>query len=321
MRALVTGGAGFIGSHIVDALLEKGHTVHVVDDLSTGSLDNVEKARLHGSRFDLIPDRVETTAKLDELAAEADVIFHFAAAVGVRLVVEEPVKTLETNLTATDRILRAASLSKKPFFFASTSEVYGKSTRASFSESDDLLLGPPNVSRWGYACSKAYDEFLAMAYAKVHHLPLVIGRLFNTVGPRQTGQYGMVLPRFVRQAISGRNLTVFGDGRQSRCFCHVNDVVQAILALMDSPDSYGEIYNIGSDDEISVNDLANRVIKLTKCSSGIEHVAYADALGPGFEDMKRRKPDLAKISNGIGFRPERTIDEIILSVIDYQRNL
>jgi UDP-glucose 4-epimerase len=319
MNALVTGGAGFIGSHLVDALLSRGDSVHVVDDFSTGASANLSDAREHADRFDLTASSVEACTNLDELVSNADVVFHLAAAVGVRLVVEQPVRTLETNLTATDFVLRVAARLGTPLFFASTSEVYGRSTRVEFSESDDLILGPPDIPRWGYACSKAFDEYLALAYAKSYDIPIVIGRLFNTVGPRQTGQYGMVLPTLVNQALSGENLTVYGDGQQTRCFCHVDDTVRAVIALMESHAARGEIFNVGSDEEVSIYGLASRIQKAASATSDIELVPYERVFGKDFEDMRRRKPDLRRIRARIGWKAEKSIDDIIESVIRYHQ--
>lgn len=318
MDALITGGAGFIGSHLAEALLARGDTVHIIDDLSTGSIRNIDHLKVN-ERFHYIIDTVENVPVMAELVDRADVIFHLAAAVGVRLVVESPVRTIETNLRGTEIVLALASKKKKPVFIASTSEVYGKSEKVPYSEDDDLLIGPPHVGRWAYACSKAIDEFLALAYWRERGVPVVIGRFFNTVGPRQTGRYGMVLPRFVQQALSGNPITVYGDGEQSRCFCYVEDVVQAVIRLMETPEAVGQVFNIGSDEEITINELARRVKAISGSSSEIVHIPYEQAFGEGFEDMRRRVPDLRKIRRTIGYEPRVGIDEIIRRVVEHER--
>ncbi len=318
MYALITGGAGFIGSHLAEALLARGDVVYIIDDLSTGTIRNIDHLKVN-DRFHYTIDTVENIPVMAELVDRADVIFHLAAAVGVRLVVESPVRTIETNLRGTEIVLALAAKKKKPVFLASTSEVYGKSERIPYSEDDDLLIGPPHVGRWAYACSKAIDEFLALAYWRERDLPVVIGRFFNTVGPRQTGRYGMVLPRFVRQALSGQPITVYGDGEQSRCFGYVEDVVQAVIRLMETPEAVGQVFNIGSDEEITINELARRVKALSDSPSEIVHVPYDQAFGEGFEDMRRRVPDLRKIRRTIGYEPRVGIDEIIRRVIEHER--
>ena len=307
---LVTGGAGFIGSHLVERLLAEAYSVTVIDDSSTGSLDNLRSVAAH-SRLKVIQCKVSDCSELAGLAAQSDFIYHLAAAVGVELVVKSPIRTIETNLRETEAILEAASANSTPVLLTSTSEVYGKSQKPAFAESDDLLIGPPYLGRWSYACSKLMDEFLAMAFAKERNLPVIIARLFNTVGPRQVGQYGMVLPRFVAAAKAGKPLQVYGDGRQTRCFCHVNDAVEAIVRLRRCPKAFGEIFNVGSTQEVSIRELAQKVIAALKSDSAIEYVPYAEAYTPGFEDMMRRKPVTDKLFQYTGFRAETPLDQII----------
>ena len=307
---LVTGGAGFIGSHLVERLLGAGKSVVVIDDLSTGNRENLRALETH-PRLRVIQSKISTCAELPELVAQAESIFHLAAAVGVELVVKSPIHVLETNLHETEVLLEAAAPHHVPLLVASTSEVYGKSQKAAFSEEDDLLIGPPHQSRWSYACSKLMDEFLALAYAQERALPVVIVRLFNTVGPRQTGRYGMVLPRFIAAARKGEPLRVFGDGQQSRCFCYVLDTVEALVRLQNSPAARGEVFNIGGTEEISILDLAKRVIETLGSKSPIELVPYAEAYAPGFDDMRRRKPVVEKLERITGFRPKTTLREII----------
>jgi UDP-glucose 4-epimerase len=309
-HVLVTGGAGFIGSHLVERLLADGKSIVVVDDLSTGSTDNLQAARNH-SRLRVVVSKISACAELPELAARAEVIYHLAAAVGVDLVVQSPIRVLETNLHETEVLLEAAAPHGVPVLVASTSEVYGKSQKPHFSEEDDLLIGPPNQSRWSYACSKLMDEFLALAYAKEHNLPVVIARLFNTVGPRQTGQYGMVLPRFIAAAKSGQPLRVFGDGLQTRCFCHVLDTVEALVRLQNCPAAHGQVFNVGGTEEISILDLAKLVIETLGSKSAVELVPYAQAYAPGFDDMRRRKPVVEKLARTVGFQPATPLREII----------
>ena len=319
MRFLITGGAGFIGSHLAEALLAKGHRVHVLDDLSTGSIDNVRHLKAD-ARFGYTIETCASPAVVAELVDEADIVYHLAAAVGVDLVVESPVRTIETNVHCTEVVLAQASKKRKPVFVASTSEVYGKSTSFPFREDGDLVMGPSTTGRWSYACSKAIDEFLALAYWKERKLPTVVARLFNTVGPRQTGRYGMVVPKFVGAALAGRPLTVFGDGTQTRCFCHVGDVVQALVDLMALGEgAYGEVFNIGSQEEISIVALAERIRALTGSDSEIELVAYDKAYEKGFEDMPRRYPEISKIEAALGWAPTRTLDEILADVISFQQ--
>lgn len=310
---MVTGGAGFIGSHLVERLLHEGHIVTAIDDCSTGLLENLATVRDHPS-LTLIQSRVSDCADLPVLCARADFVYHLAAAVGVELVVQSPVRTIETNLQETEVVFLAASTAGTPVLLASTSEVYGKSSKGSFSEEDDLLIGPPTLGRWSYACSKLMDEFLGMAYFTERKLPVVIARLFNTVGPRQTGRYGMVLPRFVAAALRGEPLQVFGTGEQTRCFCHVRDTVEALVRLKESEASRGEIFNIGSTEEISILALARRVVSLLESESEVKLVPYAEAYIPGFEDMPRRRPCVEKLESVIGFRPSTPLDETILGV-------
>jgi UDP-glucose 4-epimerase len=318
MRHLITGGAGFIGSHLSDELLARGDEVHVLDDLSTGSIENIRHLKGRPG-FDYTIESLNNTAIVAELVDDADVVYHLAAAVGVQLIVESPVRTIETNVHCTEIVLAQASKKKKPVFVASTSEVYGKSRDLPYREDGDLMLGPTVRGRWSYACSKALDEFLAIAHWKERKLPTVVGRLFNTVGPRQTGRYGMVIPNFVRQAVADEPLTVFGDGTQSRCFCHVSDVVRALADLMRRDDAYGEVFNIGADEEISILDLARQVQRMTESKSEITIVPYEEAYEPGFEDMQRRIPDTSKIRSLLGWHPTKSLEEILSDVIDEHR--
>src|SRR5271167_4039866 len=317
MRYLITGGAGFIGSHLSEALLDRGEEVFILDDLSTGSVENIRHLKPN-SRFHYIFDSIMNKHLLAELVDESDVIFHLAAAVGVRLIVESPVRTIETNVHGTQNVLDAASKKKKLVFTASTSEVYGKSDKIPFHEDSDLVLGPTSKGRWSYAASKALDEFLALSFWKERKQPVVIARLFNTVGPRQTGRYGMVLPNFVRQALDGTAITVYGDGRQSRCFCDVADSVEAILRLVATPAAVGEVVNIGNDEEISIEGLAQRVKQQAKSGSPIEFIPYDQAYEPGFEDMPRRVPCLDKLVQLTGFRPATPLTKIIDRVIEHE---
>ena len=318
MRYLITGGAGFIGSHLSDELLERGHEVHVLDDLSTGSIENIRHLK-DKPGFAYTIDSAESSPVVAELVDGADAVYHLAAAVGVQLIVESPVRTIETNVHCTEVVLAQASKKKKPVFIASTSEVYGKSVDLPYREDGDLTLGPTVKGRWSYACSKAIDEFLAIAHWKERRLPTVIGRLFNTVGPRQTGRYGMVIPNFVTQALAGRPLTVFGDGTQRRCFCHVSDVVRALADLMEHDGVYGEVFNIGSQDEVEILALARRVKEATGSSSEIKLVPYDEAYEEGFEDMQRRIPDTTRIRERIGWEPTKSLDEILADVVDEHR--
>lgn len=316
MRYLITGGAGFIGSHLTEALLARGDEVFILDDLSTGSVENIRHLKTH-QRFHYFFDSITNKQLLAELVDEADVVFHLAAAVGVRLIVESPVRTLETNVYGTQLVLDAASKKKKLVFTASTSEVYGKSNQVPFREDADLVLGPTTIGRWSYAASKALDEFLALSYWKEKKQPVVVVRLFNTVGPRQTGRYGMVLPNFVRQALDGVPITVYGSGQQSRCFCDVRDTVEATLRLVDGGRAVGEVVNIGSNEEISIEGLAHAVKQRTKSTSPITHTPYDKAYEPGFEDMPRRVPALEKLERLTGFRPATPLTGIIDRVVEH----
>ncbi|MCL4861532.1 MAG: GDP-mannose 4,6-dehydratase [Caldilineaceae bacterium] len=319
MNILITGGAGFIGSHLTRALLANGETVAVLDNLSTGSFENIREFVGH-KRFSFAIEDLNNELVLDRLASQADAIVHLAAAVGVQLVVERPTETIETNVMGTHTVLKAARRYRCRTLLASTSEVYGKGVRTPFSEEDDLLLGPSSRSRWSYAASKLLDEFLGLAAYREYGLPVTITRFFNTVGPGQTGRYGMVVPRFVRQALQGEPLTVYGDGEQSRCFCHVSDTVGALEALLNRPEiTAGEIYNIGSGDEITINALAQTVIDRADSASTLRHIPYSEAYAPGFEDMRRRVPDTAKIERAIGWRPAHTLEQILDDVIGYER--
>ncbi|MCW3067844.1 MAG: arnA [Solirubrobacterales bacterium] len=317
MRFLVTGGAGFIGSHLSDHLLDGGHEVRVLDDLSTGSMENVAHLEIRDG-FQCTVGSVADEDIVDELVAQADVVVHLAAAVGVRLVVESPVRAIETNVHCTEVVLEHADRHAKPVLIASTSEVYGKSSALPFREDGDLQMGATDKSRWAYACSKAIDEFLAMAYWRERGLPVIVARLFNTVGPRQTGSYGMVVPTLVSQALAGRPLSVYGDGCQTRCFCHVADVVRALDGLIGDQRAYGNVFNVGATTEISILDLARRIIAVTGSASEVSLTAYADAYGDGFEDMYRRIPDTTKVRELIGWSPTRTLDDVIQDVVEHQ---
>ena len=315
MRVLITGGAGFIGSHLSEALLERGDEVFVLDNLSTGSIGNILHLK-DDPKFHYRIDTVENEPLLAELIDRSDVVVHFAAAVGVKLIVEQPVHTIETNVHGTEVVLKLANKKKKLVLIASTSEVYGKSTTVPFKEDADLVLGPTTKHRWAYACSKMIDEFLALAYWKERKLPVIVVRFFNTVGPRQTGQYGMVIPNFVRQALAGQPITVFGDGTQSRSFTYVGDVVRAVVALINEPRAVGHVFNIGNGNEITINDLAGKVKALTGSQSEIVRIPYDQAYESGFEDMPRRVPDISKIGALIGYKPTVELDEILEKVIE-----
>ena len=320
MKVLITGGAGFVGSHLAEALLARGDTVHVLDNLSTGAMDNI--GHLKGNeRFHYLIDTVMNERVVAEAIDRVDVVYHLAAAVGVRLIVESPVNTIETNVHGTEMVLKVASKKKKKVLIASTSEVYGKSEDVPFREDADLVLGATTKGRWSYACSKAIDEFLALAYWKEKQLPVVVFRLFNTVGPRQTGRYGMVIPNFVKQALSGEPITVYGDGTQSRCFTYVSDVVDALVKLAEHPGAVGQVLNIGNDhEEISILELAQRVKARTGSRSAIEMVPYDKAYEEGFEDMPRRVPDLTRIRALLGYEPRVHLDEILDKVAEYFRS-
>jgi UDP-glucose 4-epimerase len=317
-RYLITGGAGFIGSHLAQSLVSAGEQVTVVDDLSTGSLENISELK-DAANFRCVIASIGEEPMLADLMRHSDVVFHLAAAVGVRLIIESPVRTIFTNVQGTDIVLRLADEQRKPVILTSTSEVYGKSTQATFREDNDLVLGPPTKGRWSYACSKAIDEFLAMAYFKEKSLPVTIVRPFNIVGPRQTGRYGMVIPTFVRQAIRAEPITVYGDGNQSRCFLHVRDAVWALIRLAHEPRAVGEIFNVGNPDEITINDLARLIRDMAGSRSPLVHVPYDRAYDAGFEDMRRRVPDIGKVSKLTGFRPTRDLRGIIRDLIHSMR--
>jgi UDP-glucose 4-epimerase len=309
-HVLVTGGAGFIGSHLVERLLRDGHGVTVIDDCSTGSVENLS-AVVHEPGLRIVHSKVSEWTELGDLAARSTAIYHLAAAVGVELVVHSPISTIETNIRETEVLLKAAGRSSTPVLLTSTSEVYGKSMKPGFSELDDLIIGPPHLGRWSYACSKLMDEFLALAYANEKGLPVTIARLFNTVGPRQTGRYGMVLPRFIAAARKGEPLCVYGDGQQTRCFCYVADTVEALIRLQNSPPARGEVVNVGSTEEVTILALAERVVRALKSRSAITFTSYDDAYAKGFQDMLRRKPIVEKLARITGFRPQTTLDQII----------
>ncbi|HZS38694.1 MAG TPA: GDP-mannose 4,6-dehydratase [Polyangia bacterium] len=318
MRYLITGGAGFIGSHLAEELLRRGHEVFAVDDLSTGSINNIRHLKTH-DRFHYVVDSCSNVQLMAELVDAADIVYHLAAAVGVKLIVESPVRTIETNIQLTEIVLNLCNKKKRPVFVASTSEVYGKSTELPFREDGDLVMGATTKGRWSYACSKAIDEFLAIAYWKERKLPTVVARLFNTVGPRQTGQYGMVVPNFVKQALSGKPITVYGDGKQSRCFTHVADVVRALIGLMEHEPAYGQVFNIGNNNEISIGDLARQVREMCNSKSEITLIPYEKAYEQGFEDMPRRVPDTGKINAAIGWKPSIALPQILGDVIDFYK--
>ena len=318
MRVLITGGAGFIGSHLADALLEASHEVFAIDNLSTGSIENVDHLKKH-PRFHYTIESITNESVLAELVDRCDVIFHLAAAVGVRLIVEQPVYTIEANVHGTEVVLKLANKKKNLVIIASSSEVYGKSTTVPFQEDADLVLGPTPKHRWAYACSKAIDEFLALAYWKERKLPVIIVRFFNTVGPRQTGQYGMVIPTFVRQALAGRPITVYGDGSQSRSFTYVGDVVGALIALMNEPRAVGQVFNIGNTEEVTIRALAQTIKQMTGSQSDIVTIPYDEAYEAGFEDMPRRVPDITKIQQLVGYKPTVSLDGILTTVIAYFR--
>jgi UDP-glucose 4-epimerase len=317
VHVLITGGAGFIGSHLAEELLSRGHVVHALDDLSTGSMANIRHLR-DDPGFSYTIDSCHDSRVVAELVDDADYVFHLAAAVGVQLIVDSPVRTIETNVHCTEIVLAQANKKHRPVFVASTSEVYGKSATVPFREDGDMVMGATTRGRWAYACSKALDEFLAIAYNRERGLPTVVGRLFNTVGPRQTGRYGMVVPTFVRQALGGRAISVFGTGEQRRCFCHVRDVVRAMADLAARVDLYGEVFNIGSTEEVSIIQLARRVKTAIGSDSEIVLVPYDEAYGEGFEDMPRRVPDISKIHTALGWKPSAGLDEILAEIIEHQ---
>jgi UDP-glucose 4-epimerase len=314
MRYLITGGSGFIGSHLAERLLDQGDGVLVLDDLSTGRFDNI--AHLEGrTGFELRVGSVTDRRIVERCVTRCRAVFHLASAVGVRLVVEQPVKTIETIVNGTDVVLRACARYRRPMLLTSTSEVYGKGSRVPFAEGDDCVMGPTTTRRWAYACAKALDEFLALAHWHEMRLPVVVARLFNTVGPRQTGRYGMVVPRFVAQALAGEPITVYGDGQQTRCFAHVADVVGALVALLGRAEAAGQVFNVGNDEEVTILQLAERVRSLTGSSSPIRLIPYSAAYTAGFEDMARRVPDLTRIRQLIGYQPTRDLDEILGDVV------
>lgn len=316
---LVTGGAGFIGSHLVEALLAAGRRVLVLDDLSTGVADNLAAVRAH-PHLEVVIDTVAHEARLRELLLRADEVYHLAAVVGVRLVLEDPERTVATNVEPTRTLLHLLTEHPRPLFLASTSEVYGKNPKRPLAEDDDLVLGPAPMGRWIYACSKALDEYLALSHHRRTGLPVVIGRFFNVIGPRQVGHYGMVVPRFVDQALAGGPVVVYDDGRQIRCFAHVADVVQGILGLMACPQAVGQVYNLGNDEAVTIRQLAERVVRLVNPAVEIDHVPYAAAYAPGFEDIRCRVPDLSRIRDTIGYRPRYRLDDILNEVVAWKRN-
>lgn len=318
MKNLITGGAGFIGSHLAEELLRNGETVYVIDDLSTGSIDNIEHLKGH-KKFHYVIDTIMNEPLLAELVDKSDRIFHLAAAVGVKLIVESPVRTIETNIKGTEVVLHAANKKKKKVILASTSEVYGKGNNVPFKEDYDMVLGSTKNGRWSYACSKAIDEFLGLAYYKEKNLPVVVIRFFNTVGPRQTGQYGMVVPTFVKQALLKHPITIYGDGNQTRSFTYVGDVVRGVIDLANHPKALGDIFNIGHGEEISIADLAKMVKKMTGSNSEIVYISYDKAYEEGFEDMPRRAPDISKIHKLTGYKPTLGIGDILEKVIEYFR--
>jgi UDP-glucose 4-epimerase len=317
---LVTGGAGFIGSHLTEALLAAGHKVIVLDDLSTGCASNLEAVREHAG-LRIVVDNINHEGRLRELVAEADIIFHLAAAVGVRLILDDPVRTVETNVGPTELLLKLVDARHKPIFLASTSEVYGKGIKMPLSEDDDLVLGPTSKGRWIYACSKALDEYLALSYYQRSGLPVVIGRFFNVVGPRQLGRYGMVLPRFVDQALQGGPIVVYDDGRQIRCFAHVADIVASVMALMQVPAAYGRVFNLGSDQTVTIRALAEHVAAQINPDMEIQHIPYEQAYAPNFEDIRCRVPDLTRLRNTLNIHPRYALEDIVRDVINWRREV
>ena len=318
MNVLITGGAGFIGSHLAEAVFQNGSGVVAVDDLSTGSLDNISHL-LGRPGFQFVRETVRNPVTMAPLVDRCDVIFHLAAAVGVQLIVDRPVHTIETNIHGSEVVLDLANKFRRKVVIASTSEVYGKNTKVPFAEDDDTTLGSTRYTRWSYACSKMVDEFLALAYRDQYGLETIVCRFFNTIGPRQTGQYGMVVPRFVRSALAGEPLRIFGTGDQSRCFCHVADVVAALQKLIDCPAAVGEVINLGSDELITINDLAAKIITMTHSRSTTQHLSYEQAYGRPFDDMLIRVPDLAKITRLIGHQPRRSLDQTLTDIIEHEK--
>lgn len=319
MKNLITGGAGFIGSHLAEQLLEAGQHVMVLDDLSTGQLENVSHLQ-DEDRFQFEVDTVLNQTAVERLVADADRVFHLAAAVGVQYILENPLKSIEINTRGSEYVLEAAHDAKTPVFLASTSEIYGKNQDIPFKEDHDRVLGPNTITRWSYSCTKALDEFLGLAYWREKQLPVVIGRFFNTVGPRQTGRYGMVIPRFVRQALLEHPITVYGDGQQSRAFLDVSDCVEAVMALMEDEDSYGEIFNVGSEERVTIQELAERIVRKVGSSSEIKHIPYEEAYEEGFEDMRHRVPDVSKLRRHTGFEQQYDLDDILDRIIRYFRD-
>jgi len=317
-KFLITGGAGFVGSHLSELLLKQGHHVVAIDNLSTGRLDNIQHLA-HNAQFQFVRETITNNQVLDRLTSEADIIIHLAAVVGVKLIVEDPVNTIATNIMGTEAVLTIANRYGCKVMLASTSEVYGKGFKVPFNEEDDTVMGPTSHSRWSYATSKAIDEFLGLAYYHQFGLPVVVMRYFNTVGPRQTGRYGMVLPRFVRQALTGEPLTIYGDGEQSRCFSDVADIIDATAKLAEHPGAVGQVFNIGSTEEVTIRELAERVLEATRSNSKIVYVPYEEAYAPGFEDMRRRVPDLEKVQNLIGYTPRYTLEDTLQRVILFER--
>jgi len=317
-RFLITGGAGFIGSHLCDLLVHLGHHVVAIDNLSTGQLKNILPLQPMPN-FQFVRETILNEQVLDRLTSESEIVVHLAAAVGVKLIVEDPVRTIQTNISGTEAVLNTANRYGCKVLIASTSEVYGKGVRVPFRENDDSLMGSTGQSRWAYATSKAVDEFMGLAYNRQFGLPVVIMRFFNTVGPRQTGHYGMVVPRFVRQALRGEPITVYGDGNQSRCFADVSDVVGAVVKLAGHPGAVGQVFNIGSTEEVTITELAERIVALSNSKSAIEYIPYDKAYAPGFEDMRRRVPALEKDHSLIGYTPQCKLDDILRRVIEYER--
>lgn len=317
-KILITGGAGFIGSHLSELLVHNGYQVVVIDNLSTGRLENIQHLRPLPN-FQFVRETIMNAQVLDRLTSQADILVHLAAAVGVQLIVQDPVHTISTNIMGTEAVLNTANRYGCKVMIASTSEVYGKGVKVPFCEEDDRLMGSTTHSRWAYATSKAVDEFMGLAYHRQFGLPVVVMRFFNTVGPRQTGRYGMVVPRFVRQALRNEPLTVYGDGEQARCFGDVADVVNAVLKLAEHPQAVGQVFNVGSTEEITIRQLAQKVIDMTASQSEIVYVPYSEAYAPGFEDMRRRVPSLDKINQLIGYRPRYTLEDTLRRVIDYER--
>lgn len=318
MKILITGGAGFIGSHLAERHLALGDEVYIIDDLSTGSIANIQHLKIH-PQFTYHVDTVNNVRLMTELVDLCDIIYHLAAAVGVRLILDSPVRTIETNIRCTEVVLSLAQMKRKRVLIASSSKVYGKKDQVPFREDDDLVLGATSKARWSYACSKAIDEFLAIAYWKERKVPTVIARMFNTVGPRQTGRYGMVIPNFVSQALTGADIRVFGDGTQSRCFTHVSDAVDALIGIAAHPEANGEVYNVGGNHEITIMELAERIKEMTGSKSRIVLVPYGTAYEEGFEDMQRRAPDIGKLNRLIGYEPKVSLEESLHSIIEDQR--